>query len=116
MEVLPFPSANHAIELDVRTVEFFATRFLARADSPHQLHAFIAIKVTVVIIQVIEVGIGGVLEFAITSLKTPYISPMGRRRVVGAKKIVCTGDPFIEILLHQPSGNDTGLCDARQAS
>ena len=76
MEELSFPAANHAVELDVGAVQLFASGLLAGTDALHQLHALIAIEMAVVVIQIVELGLGGVLEFVVAPFDAPYVGPM----------------------------------------
>ncbi len=84
------------------------------ADALDQCDAFVAIEVTVVIVEVIEFRVGFVFELVVTTLQSPHVRPMCGRRVVGAEKIIGAGDPLVQILLHQPARNHAGFGDTGQ--
>src|SRR5258708_28376718 len=102
MKELALPTANIAVELDLRTIELGAAGFLGRADALHQSRAFIAIKMAVVVVEIVQLRRSLILQFVIPSLYSPPVTPMPRPRMVGAEQIIGTGDPLVEILLHMP--------------
>src|SRR5579872_6905309 len=70
------PAANHAIELDVWSVKFWLTRLQNRVEARNQSGNLVAIKVAVVIVQIVEVGLLVVFRFVIAALDSPNVGPM----------------------------------------
>src|SRR5262249_29617885 len=99
------PFADVAIELDIRTVELGIPWLSAAADSLYQLRALISVQIAIVVIEIVEIGLNLVLRLVVATLDSPNIGPVCRGRMIGAKEVVGAGDPFVEILLQQPSRN-----------
>ena len=70
---------------------------------------------TVVIIQIIELGSCVVFRFVVTSLDPPHVCPVRRRRVICTKQVVRTREPFVQILLNKPGRNDSCLHNPAQS-
>src|SRR5580658_5634162 len=93
VKLLPRIFSNEAVELDIRRVKLGLSRFERIVKALDQSRDFIAIKISVVIVEIVKVGRLVILGFVITSLHAPYISPVRGRRMIGAEKIVRTRNP-----------------------
>src|SRR5206468_11525213 len=106
------PTADHTIELDVRSVKLGLTWLQNRIEARNQSGNLIAIEISVVIIQVVEISLLVVLGLVVTAFDSPNVSPMRGRGVVCAKEVVRTRQPLVEIFLNKPCGNDARLHDS----
>src|SRR5580693_6742701 len=90
VKLLSRPATDLAIEFDVRRVQFRLPGLQSDIESLNQSRDLVAIEVAVVIVQIVQVRGVLVLGLVISSLDTPHVGPVRRRRVVGAKQIVRT--------------------------
>src|SRR5713101_3799480 len=70
---------------------------------------------TIVVVEIVEVGLLFILRFVVASLDAPNIGPVRRRRVIRAEQVVGARNPFVEILLHQPSRDHSRFNHAPKA-
>src|ERR1700731_5429949 len=96
MERLSLPAANLTIEFNIGRVKFWLTGLQGDVETLDKARDFIAIKIAVVVVQIIEIRGMIVLGLIVASLNAPHIGPMRGGRMIGAEKIVGTGNPLVE--------------------
>src|SRR6266852_197563 len=69
---------------------------------------------TIVVVEIVEVGLLFILRFVITSLDAPDVRPVRRRGMIGAEQVIRTRNPLVEIFLHEPLRDDSGFDHAAQ--
>src|SRR5437867_2926748 len=85
MEFQTRPAANCAVELYVGSVQFGLSRFQNCIETLDQAGYLVAIKMTVVVVQFVELRVLLIFRLVITALDSPHVGPMRRRRVIRAK-------------------------------
>src|SRR5579859_3520586 len=85
MKLLACPFSDGAVELDVRRIQLWFAWFERVVEALNQPGDFIAIKIAVVIVEIVEVGFLFILRLIVAALHPPNISPVGGRRVIGAE-------------------------------
>src|SRR5579862_6522924 len=85
MKFLPCPLSDGTIELDIGSIELGLARLQISIEALDQSGHLVVIKVTVVVIEIIEVWSLLVLGLIVTALHAPNVSPVRRRRMIGAE-------------------------------
>src|SRR3989442_1804205 len=109
VKFLSCPSAYRAIELDIWRIELWLSRFQHAVEAVNQPRNFVAVKMAVVIVEIIQIRLPIVLGLVVASLNAPHVGPVRRRRMISAEQVVGTRNPFVEIFLNEPRGNYTGF-------
>src|SRR5437762_13728166 len=85
VKFLSCPSAYRAIELETCRIERWLSRFENAVEAVNQPGNFVAVKMAVVIIEIIQVRLPIVLGLVLASLNAPYVGPVSRRRMISAE-------------------------------
>src|SRR6266550_8180205 len=115
MKFLSCPPAYRAIELDIWRIELWLSRFQHAVEAVNQPRNFVAVKMAVVIVEIIQIRLPIVLGLVVASLNAPHVGPVGRRRMISAEQVVGTRNPFVEIFLNEPRGNYAGFDDTTKS-
>ena len=76
VELLPCPASNHAIELNVRRVQALFASLQDTVEALNQSRDFIAIKLAVVIVQIVQIGLAFILGLVVAAFDSPNVSPV----------------------------------------
>ena len=76
VEFLASPTANGAIELNVRRVKLGLAGLERTIETLDQSGYFVTVKIAIVVVQVVEVGRLLVLGFVVAAFHAPNVGPM----------------------------------------
>src|SRR5208283_5636714 len=85
--LLPCPSSNVAVEVDVGGVELLFPRLQERVQLFHQSRDLLTIEMAAVVVQIVEVGGFVVLQFVIPAFDSPDVGPVRRGRMICTEKV-----------------------------
>src|SRR5436190_15322305 len=87
VKFLSCPPAYRAIELDIWRIELWLSRFQHAVEAVNQPGNFVAVKMAVVIIEIIQIRLPIVLGLVVASLNAPYVGPLGEGKILVPKKM-----------------------------